>query len=172
MVKNGYQLPVEHREHMRGGDGTVTLRAFLSPEEMHGKNRLFLKLLLSLPIDRDSVSPASVRAIVKPLREGHLIDIFPEGRLNPDPDTLLPFHNGIVLFAKLGSAPLIPVYIDRGSRFWNRIHYVIGEPVSLAELKCERKEDFPRVTALLEEKMAELQALAKETRNCRKEKEQ
>ena len=46
MVKNGYQLPVEHREHMRGGDGTVTLRAFLSPEEMHGKNRLFSRLTL------------------------------------------------------------------------------------------------------------------------------
>ncbi len=137
----------------------------------HGKNRLFLKLLLSLPIDRDSVSPASVRAIVKPLREGHLIDIFPEGYLNKDPDTLLPFHSGTVLFAKLGSAPLIPIYMDRGKKFWNRLHFIIGEPLSLTDpdVRCEGKEDFPRVTTLLEEKMADLQAYARSFRKPGKE---
>ena len=135
----------------------------------HGKNRIFLKLLLSLPIDRDSVSPASVRAIVRPLREGHLIDIFPEGILNKNPESLLPFHGGTVLFAKLGSAPLIPIYIDRGKHFWNRLHFIIGEPVRLTDpdICCESREDFPRVTALLEERMANLQAYAKTARKER-----
>lgn len=130
----------------------------------HGKNRIFLKLLLTLPIDRDSVSPASVKAIVRPLRDGHLVDIFPEGTINREPYSLLPFKNGPVLFAHLGGAPLIPVYIDRGPNFWNRLHFILGEEIRPEEYIRNGKEDFPAVTALLEQRMADLAAFAAELR--------
>ena len=138
----------------------------------HGKNRIFLKLLLSIPIDRDSVSPASVRAIVRPLREGHLVDIFPEGILNREPYTLLPFKNGPAFLAHMGGAPLIPVFIDRGSHFWNRLRFYFGEPFlpedwekTAAEHGTESaKETIPFVTACLEERMKALADYAREKR--------
>ncbi len=138
----------------------------------HGKNRIFLKMLLSIPIDRDSVSPATVRAIVNPLKNGHLVDIFPEGVLNRQPYMLLPFKKGVSLFSYLGSAPLIPVYIDRGAHFWNRLTFVVGEPVFPADWEAyyesgrasDYKEALPLVTECLEERMKELASYAESRR--------
>ena len=47
MVKQACSLKTETRENMRGGNGAVCLQAFLSPEEMNGKNRLFSKITLA-----------------------------------------------------------------------------------------------------------------------------
>ena len=138
----------------------------------HGKNRIFLKLLLSIPIDRDSVSPATVRSIVRPLKEGHLVDIFPEGVLNTEPYSLLPFKNGPALFAHMGGVPLIPVYIDRGKHFWNRLRFVFGDPLTIADretISAEKgaesyKEALPLITDILKERMEDLASYAKSIR--------
>ncbi|MBP5230762.1 MAG: 1-acyl-sn-glycerol-3-phosphate acyltransferase [Clostridia bacterium] len=156
------QLSVWYRRH----------RIVAEREQLgHGKNRLFLKLLLSIPIDRDSVSPASVRAIVRPLRDGHLIDIFPEGTLNTEPYTLLPFKNGPALFASLGRAPLVPIYIDRGPHFWNRLHFVVGEPLNPEDPAFRPegetgnvRDALPLITARLEDEMRKLAGIAKAAR--------
>ena len=47
MIKHGHELKCETKENMRGGAGEVVLRAFLSPEEMNGKNRLFSQITLA-----------------------------------------------------------------------------------------------------------------------------
>ncbi|MBR4942029.1 MAG: cupin domain-containing protein [Clostridia bacterium] len=47
MIKHGYELKSETRENMRGGNGAVELKAFLSAEEMNGKNRLFSRITLA-----------------------------------------------------------------------------------------------------------------------------
>ena len=47
MIKQACSLKTETRENMRGGLGTVALQAYLSPEEMNGKNRLFSKITLA-----------------------------------------------------------------------------------------------------------------------------
>ncbi len=47
MIKRGHELKCETRENMRGGDGKVTLREFLTPAEMNNKNRLFSQITLA-----------------------------------------------------------------------------------------------------------------------------
>ena len=47
MIRSQKDCPVEYREHMRDGDGTVKLTSFIAgPGEMCGKGRLFSKIVL------------------------------------------------------------------------------------------------------------------------------
>lgn len=47
MIRQAASLKTETREKMRDGNGKVVLTAFLSAEEMNGKNRLFSKITLA-----------------------------------------------------------------------------------------------------------------------------
>lgn len=48
MIRKQNECTVEHREHMRDGDGTVILTHFISgPEELNNKGRLFSKITLN-----------------------------------------------------------------------------------------------------------------------------
>lgn len=46
MVRKFHSLPVEQREHMRGGDGTVTLTPGLQAGDYAAKLRLFSRITL------------------------------------------------------------------------------------------------------------------------------
>ena len=46
MVKNFNDFNTELRENMRGGDGTVIVSSFVTPEELNNKGRLFGKIVL------------------------------------------------------------------------------------------------------------------------------
>ena len=41
MIKKTSDFNIEQRENMRGGEGTVTLTQFVTPEELNDKGRLF-----------------------------------------------------------------------------------------------------------------------------------
>ena len=47
MIRQAKDLKTEKRENMRGGQGEVVLSAFLSADEMNGKNRLFSRITLA-----------------------------------------------------------------------------------------------------------------------------
>ncbi|HJD24349.1 MAG TPA: cupin domain-containing protein [Firmicutes bacterium] len=46
MIRPANELPAEKREHMRGGDGTVTLTPALQPGDTAAKLRLFSRITL------------------------------------------------------------------------------------------------------------------------------
>ncbi len=46
MIKRSNEFTPELRENMRGGDGTVIVTGFVSPEELNNKGRLFGKITL------------------------------------------------------------------------------------------------------------------------------
>lgn len=46
MVKRKDSYPIQHREHMRGGDGTAVIEDLLTPAELYEKGRLYAKLTL------------------------------------------------------------------------------------------------------------------------------
>ena len=47
MIRKSQELTPEYRENMRGGEGTVELTSFVTPEEMNHKGRLFGKITLN-----------------------------------------------------------------------------------------------------------------------------
>ena len=46
MIKKAADFTKEYRENMRGGDGTVEITGFATPEELNNKGRLFANITL------------------------------------------------------------------------------------------------------------------------------
>lgn len=46
MIRKAADCNKEYREHMRGGNGTVEITNFATPEELNNKGRLFAKITL------------------------------------------------------------------------------------------------------------------------------
>ena len=46
MIRKAAQCNKEYREHMRGGNGTVEITNFATPEELNNKGRLFANITL------------------------------------------------------------------------------------------------------------------------------
>lgn len=80
-----------------------------------------------------SERPLGVRALVKALKNGQKIGIFPEGRINRTEEPLLPLQPGAARLAILCGVPIIPVRI-LGMKEW-----------IFSTAPAERKRLVPRV---------------------------
>jgi 1-acyl-sn-glycerol-3-phosphate acyltransferase len=69
------------------------------------------RTLRSIPVGRRGVDTAATKQAIRLAKEGGLVGIFPEGRINTGPDLLLPGRPGAALIAIRARVPVIPVYI-------------------------------------------------------------
>ena len=128
-------------------------------------NGWFLKLLfkgfLCIPIDRDNFSFSSFKEIVRHLRDGEVVTMFPEGKINEGED-LQAFKSGMVLMALKGGAPVLPVYTKKRKNIFRRLVFAIGEPIDLASYYGPKpdSEQIEKLTGLLFEAERELESLA------------
>lgn len=97
-----------------------------------------------IPVKRDGRDQASIRNAIRALHEGHIVAIFPEGRINPSSGR--EFHDakpGAAFIPLRASVPVIPAYI-RGTPSTNEIgeslitpshaKVVFGDPIDLSDL--------------------------------------
>ena len=125
----------------------------------------FLNLLfrgfLCIPIDRDNFSFSSFKEIVRHLREGEAVTMFPEGKINGGED-LQAFKSGMVHMALKGNAPVLPVYTKKRKNIFQRLVFVIGEPIDLASYYGPKpdSEQMEKLTEMLYDAEKELEALA------------
>jgi 1-acyl-sn-glycerol-3-phosphate acyltransferase len=121
----------------------------------------------AIPVDQDKPDMTSLKAIIRKLKEGHRVLVFPEGSRTLD-GNLGEAAPGIGLIAVKSGVPIQPVRISgarealpRGSariRF-ARITVSIGPPIYLTpqEIKAARgKEDYERIAKRI---MAAIEAL-------------
>jgi 1-acyl-sn-glycerol-3-phosphate acyltransferase len=96
----------------------------------------FLPICNVLPIDRDGHDIAGLRRIIKMLKAGHGILLFPEGTRSGD-GTIQPAEPGAGLVALKAGVPILPVRLfgtyESLSRHMKRLHFrpirvVIGRP--------------------------------------------
>ena len=78
--------------------------------------RWLLRTVESIPVSRRGADQSAVRRAIELVRNGKLVGIFPEGRVNVDPQFMMPVRPGAVLVASRASAPMIPCYLE-GSPF-------------------------------------------------------
>ena len=109
----------------------------------------------AIPVDQDRPDMGSLRTIIRKLKEGNRVVVFPEGSRTPD-GKLGEAAPGIGLIAVKSGAPIQPVRISgarealpRGSsriRF-SRITVHIGPPVFLTaeERAAKSKDDYDRI---------------------------
>lgn len=101
--------------------------------------RWIFRAIEAIPVQRGSRDIASTRQAMRALRQGRVLGIFPEGRIEPARQ-LLPFHTGVAMLAAHSGAAIYPAYIDgtpRGpgsmlSKFWKRQEAILrfGPPLS------------------------------------------
>jgi 1-acyl-sn-glycerol-3-phosphate acyltransferase len=125
----------------------------------------FLPICNVLPIDRDGRDVSGLRNIIKMLKAGKAVLLFPEGTRSAD-GTLQPAEPGAGLVAIKAGVPVLPVRVfgtfESLSRHQKRLRFhpirvVIGKPYvpSIAEGQNE-KQSYPRVAREMMEKIAAL----------------
>jgi len=74
--------------------------------------RQLLQLSGAIPVRRGSVDLAAAKAAVRILREGGLVGILPEARINATADLMLPGQLGAAWIALRTGVPIVPCYLD------------------------------------------------------------
>jgi 1-acyl-sn-glycerol-3-phosphate acyltransferase len=125
----------------------------------------FLPICNVLPIERDAHDIAGLRRIIRMLKEGHAVLLFPEGTRSTD-GAIQPAEPGAGLVALKAGVPILPVRVfgtyESLSRHTKRLRFhpirvVIGQPYLPAILEGRRdKESFAPVAQEMMDRIAAL----------------
>ncbi len=131
------------------------------------RNRWFSRYIRSLnafPIQRGQADLAAMRTIIKRLRSGRAIVLFPEATRTRD-GCIRPIKGGFVLIARKAQAPTIPVVIDGAFEAWprtqrlpslGRITVGFGKPITPQQAKTLSRQEL---VELLNCRLREMQTL-------------
>lgn len=102
----------------------------------------FLCHMGALPLDRSRPDPRTTRAVIRKLRDGCVVGVFPEGRWRRGEDSVLrggELNPGVCELAALAGVPVVPCAITGAEQFsrvggWlplrrTRIGVAYGEPI-------------------------------------------
>jgi 1-acyl-sn-glycerol-3-phosphate acyltransferase len=68
-----------------------------------------------IPVNRSGRDTGPLRAALRALKSGHVLGLFPEGKIS-ETDDFLPFQVGAALMALKAKAPIYPAYLDGTQR--------------------------------------------------------
>jgi len=123
----------------------------------------------SIPVGRRGVDTAATKQAIRLAKEGKLVGLFPEGRINTSDELLLPGRPGAALIALKAGVPVIPCYIEgspyNGSAlgpFLMTAHarVTIGQPIDLSSY-FGRESDREVLAELTKRFLKEIAHLAK-----------
>lgn len=102
-----------------------------------------------IPVKRGEVDLTATKSILRLLKDGKAVYLYPEGTRNPQVDCLQEFHTGAALFALKTHSPVRPVYIWDKHKAFRRNYIIIGEEFTLDEFY-----DLPISRKILEDATA------------------
>lgn len=124
------------------------------------------------PVASGGESTGAIREVLRELKAGRLLGMFPEGTRSWDGD-LLPAMAGVGLLVAATDVPVIPVYVDGAYAAWPRhrrfplprqVTIRFGEPVQLDEIRrqmtVDRKNRRAHQLAIADAVMDAIAALA------------
>lgn len=110
---------------------------FLSKKELTERKVLggFLRLIGAIPVDREHVDINATKTVLKRIKEGKDIMIFPEGTRNKrfNEVELLPLKDGAGVFALKTHTPIVPMIIHHPGRMFRKNYVYIGKPFTFEE---------------------------------------
>ena len=80
----------------------------------------------------------AVKTCLKYLKNGEVINIFPEGTRNHSYEQFLPFKGGAAALAIKTKAPIVPVIQIERMRVFHRVDVVYGDPIYLTQFYGKR----------------------------------
>ncbi|MBQ6153272.1 MAG: 1-acyl-sn-glycerol-3-phosphate acyltransferase [Ruminococcus sp.] len=139
-------------------------RFIIKKEIYDSKAHPLFKAGRCIPIDPENASLDAVKAATAALKQGEVIDMFPEGHVTHTKTDIEQFKSGVVLMALRGKAPILPIYIRNMRSAFDRILFAVGEPIDLIkEYGCMPTfAQIEEVSDKLFRKMQQLEKLAEE----------
>ena len=108
----------------------------------HPAFRNLLRTCCVIPVNRGGADMAAMKEAIRIVKQGGLVGIFPEGRINDTKQLLIPGRPGAAMIALKARAPVIPCYIH-GAPFDGTtlgcllmpasVRLKIGQPIDLSE---------------------------------------
>lgn len=172
LAKILYRVEIEGAENIPS-DGNVILianhKSFLDPVFMMiavrnrriipvAKKELFdvpilkhiLRKLEVIPIDRTNPGLSTIKAILKQIKSGRILGIFPEGTRS-SLESFLPAKPGVGLFAVKTKAEVVPMSIITRYRVFSKVKIVIGSPIDMNEYYSRKvaKEEYVEIAQKL-----------------------
>ena len=156
--------------HVHPGERKLRHHRFLTAREyveLPGLVGWICRVMRSIPLGRDGKDMAAVQTALRLLRQGELVAIFPEGRINPF-DELLKGDAGVAWLALKAKVPVYPIYLHNAPEygasmiepFWTfrRVRVTYGDPIDLSQFSWRKPtpEQLQEVTDHIMRKLAEL----------------
>ncbi len=124
-----------------------------------------LKRLNTVPVDRDRGDVSSIKTIIRLLRSGHRVIIFPEGTRSSD-GKLQPARAGLGMIIAKTLAPVVPVRVFGSYEALPRVgglklkpvSVVVGKPMRFSEDELKGDRDvYQKLSNRVMEKIASLE---------------
>ena len=100
-------------------------------------------------VDRGNRDISAVRTVMRILRDGGNVGIFPEGRRVSEEDKEAAKTGAVMLASKTG-ASILPVYVPRKRRLFGRLNIVFGEPYTVERTRGGSETYEPLTRELME----------------------
>lgn len=84
----------------------------------------------AIKVDRSVNSMRFIDESVSAIRNGDMVQIFPEAHDSPD-GNIHPFKPSYIMIALRSGKPIIPIVLDGTYHLFKRTHILIGEPIDL-----------------------------------------
>ena len=142
---------------------TLSRRMYYLAGELAMGNKLKSTLLKGcgcIGIDRNISDIEGIRKAVNIMKRGHCVLMFPQGRLIRDGE-IGRLKSGAILMSWQAGVPILPVYVKKGPKWYNRAKVIVGEEFyvkDMIEKKMPSMADIERLTDYCEEKMHECEA--------------
>ena len=161
------QLWMNH--HLGLGRHNVRTISFLMAREYYVVKWVhwIFRSMRAIPVNRDGKDTGPLREALRLLQRGHLVGVFPEGRINVESDGLLEGNSGVGWLALKSRVPVYPVFLENVpggpsmvvpflTRGQVRVHY--GDPIDLSRFYGQRPRGqlLEEVTELMMCRLAEL----------------
>lgn len=106
-----------------------------------------LNKLYVIPIDRDNPGISTIKNILKKIKEGFVIGIFPEGTRVKGPE-FGEAKAGLSLFAIKGKSSVVPISIISNYKLFSEVTIYIDKPISFEEYYKKKlsTEDYERLS--------------------------
>ncbi|MPM87597.1 1-acyl-sn-glycerol-3-phosphate acyltransferase [bioreactor metagenome] len=122
-----------------------------------------LKKLGAFPVNRGSNDIGAVKTAFKILKENKAFAIFPEGTRYKEGEEKKGFKDGISMIAYKSDSQILPVYITKYPKLFQKVKAVIGDPVFIPRGNNNSFEAalYSETSRIIMEKIEELSEYAK-----------
>lgn len=116
---------------------------FMAKKELFekGLGKWFTKKCRCIPVNRDGNDVRAVIEAMKCLKNGGIVNIFPEGTRNKTDDLFLPFKSGATALSIKTKAPIVPMVQVKRIKPFHKIHVLYGEPFEFTEYYDKKLTD-------------------------------